>query len=529
MIRHGKGLPMALDEIGRQFISMVASGKELSWQSARFLPLVPLRAARLSPSGWCCEDLDDITESLSSYGFNALLLDALEFPVTSPLLRDEAHLNQWERRLGPQVERLTRHGWWIMIVLPIQLDLGLPGKPAPEYREPPLCLQSPESRRRMLHRIETIVRALPSADAVGFVLTDWLRCSCPSCQRVPFEEEAAYLLRAYSAVMNRYARSHEMWVLPDAITWSLLQEIQSGIPPTVRVLAPVSSATPTDPALGRTELPATVEPTPIEDGFFVDLAADPSFSRFSTTEFRQIASKWEELGIPRLASAGLGDHEHWPAGLAGFFDLVWSVEGRGFNKERLLYQLLLPQDEWRRWKDWRDRNQALGEIMDHLTGRASDFLGTGSTPAPVRPLERHLAGLLARANGLFHLNGIGEKGVFPRLHLPSTLRRSAQRWWTEERLRPLFARIAGLGEESTFGPSFTREIIQIAEYLDGLLTKDPPCACLADFERSSLEDLAAGLSLTLSEQPARESGNQLSLPDLSLWQPLFPNGPEFPL
>jgi hypothetical protein len=498
-IHHFRCLPMALEELRRQFMEVAHLRGGPGWRAVRFTSRVPLRGVRLPPEAWLSPDLQYPLEFLSSLGHNALLLDALDLPATTSSLFDENHAAEWERPLNTLLDRLHRREWWTMVVLPIQLDLGLPGSAGNELRERPLCRQVPENRRRMLHRFESLVRRLHPASAIGFVVSNWLRCECPLCQRVSFEEEAAYYLRAFNAVLNRYARETELWAIPDLESWGLLQEIRSEIPIETSLMLAERPEIPWQEDATR----MGNDPLEREEGVMADLSSGPGGECLDLERMDRLSQAWEEEGPPRLLVAKLGEPWTCPPALAGLFSAAWRIEAADGYAEELVYRLTLPVEEWPRWQAWKERTQSLVNLV------ARD---PGGGPSPI-------------AEELCHMPERLESTYVPlTMRLEESLKQCARRWLAEKQVRPVVERVLSLPETAPPSSGLIEGVLGVLEDLQHLFDHRAITAALDISELRSLEDLRDYLALFLSESSRRKVWRRIDLPDLSVWKHQNRNG-----
>lgn len=510
-VRHFRGLAHAFQEVRRQFLLNTVRGGPFRWTPSSSLPRVPLRGIRLSSESWRSAELRSRLDHLSALGFNAVVLDAVPIPRIGPELRDENHAADWERPLAELVYELNREGWWSMVLFPIELDLGLaPGGAEPPL-EAPLCRQAPANRRRMLHRFETLIRHLCEARAIGFSITDWRRCACAQCRVVPFDEEAAYYLRAYSAVLKRFAPESEMWVVPDTLAWGLLQEIRSEIPVTAHFMIP--------PFLEERTAPAAETPQP-EEGLLLELAASPGGDWFEPDRYQGLATEWDQEMPPRLLVANLPDTPWLPARLAPLTELAFRRSIPGGGEEQITYHLALRTEEWPDWHFWRDRNRAIAGLFASLGAAfpsppSSSGPGAGP-PIPGRWME-HVETLCrgSRMNGQSHSPW--------GLSLPEALQKGAVRWRAESQVREVLFVLARIEPESPLDWELLRKLGTLSEKITSVLEDAFLVESLDSAECRSLENLRDYLSILLCE-PGRQSVWQAcKLPEMDVWS-WYPGG-----
>lgn len=504
-VRHHRGLSHAFQEVRRQFLLNTVRGGTFRWTAMTAVPRVPLRAVRFSPDSWRSPEFRARLDHLSALGFNAVAVDAIPIPRISPDLRDEAHAAEWERPLAELIRELNREGWWTLVFLPIELDLGLAPGCAETHFGAPLCRQVPANRRRMLHRFETVVRHLCEARAIGFAITDWRRCACPQCRVVPFEEEAAYYLRAYSAVLKRFAPETEMWVAPDSLSWGLLQEIRAEIPITARFL--VSSC-----AEGRSA-PRMETPQP-EEGVQIDLVTSSGEDWFEIDRYRCLAAEWDQEMPPCLLVANLPDSPWLPARLAPLTQLAFRRLAPEGGEEQIVFQLALSTDEWPDWRVWRDRNRAIAGLFATFGGDSSVrpySPESGLAPGiPVRWME-HVETLSrgTRMNGQSHSPW--------GLSLPEALQKGAVRWRAESRVREVLADLGGIVPEAPLEWELLRRLGFLSERMASVLEDPLLVESLDSAERRSLENLRDYLSVLLSEPGHGRVWRPVDLPELVVW------------
>lgn len=450
---------------------------------------IQLRGIRLPPQLWNSNDLPLRAEFLKSWGFNALILDAIDQPLIEPFHQDEDRPASWEKSLAEVSERLQSLGWWVMGVVPVQLDLGPQGPRNSELVEPIPCRQSPLHRRRILHRFESILKGMRGLEAIGIAVCEWPRCQCTSCKRITFEEEAAYYLRAFSAVMKRYASGLEFWVLPDSSSFGLLQEIRAEVPSGARFLVG-----PQDP-----EQKGGLLPLQTEEGLVLDLSIPSWYEWLDTSKHSGLLLDWEQEDEPRLLAAEVGNTSRFPVGLASLMYLAWRTHTGGPFPEAWLYRLLLPEDQWGEWMKWKNLNLLTRKrIHDH--GLRMDSV----------PIE------LAKKN-----RGDGDSPFRP--DLPTALRKTHERLDLEDCIRPLLKTISDLPEGVPIDSSRMPELMEFLSTLSDLTVDDSKRTVLDAFELRILENLRDRISLLLSESRAGSVWTTADIPDLNTWYELLRN------
>ncbi len=446
-------------------------------------PRTDLRGIRLPPSQWKADDFSQRIELLASWGFNAVLLDAFDLPLVEPFHKDEDHPASWEAMLAEVAEQLHGQGWWTMAVVPVQLDLGRPDSSGKGLDEPIPCRQTPLHRRRILHRFESILKNMRGFHAIGIAVSEWPRCQCEACRRVTFEEESAYYLRAFSAVMKRYARDHEFWALPDAPSFSLLQEIRAEVPSSARFLVE-----PQDPELKSGLLPAQSE-----EGMILDMSIPHQHEWLDTHQFAGLLHDWEQESEPRLLVAEMGNTSQFPLSLVSFLRLAWQTSAGGVLPEALLYRLTLPKEQWKEWQEWKGYNLGTKKrIRDH-------------TPLSTRKTAETKAAPL----------GPGASSFQP--DLASTLRNTHQRLDLEERISPLLKRVLEIPEGIPLESQCLVMMAEIQAELTDLAGDEMARKILEEVELRALENLRDKISLLLSETRAGTTWSVADVPDLHLW------------
>ncbi len=448
---------------------------------------IQLRGIRLPPQLWNSSDLLQRSEFLRSWGFNALILDVVDLPLVEPFHQDEDRPAHWEEKIAEVAEELQNLGWWVMAVLPVQLDLGNqnPGKPLVDESIP--CRQAPLHRRRILHRFETILKGMRGLDALGIAVNEWPRCRCATCTRITFEEESAYYLRAFNAVMKRYAKDLEFWILPDSPSFSLLQEIRAEVPSTARFLVG-----PQDP-----EQKGGLVSSQAEEGLAIDLSISTRYEWLNTDLYNEILLNWEQEAEPRLLVAEADNSPRFCLNLASFMRLAWQTRAGGTLPEAWLYRLVLPEAQWKDWRKWRELNlltlariQRTGKVSQPLDIDAGKTIG-GSGYSPFQP------------------------------DLPDTLYRTHVRLDLEDRIRPLLAIVYGLPEGIPLDWHQIPELTKVLITLSDLLQEEWVRSNLEIFELRTLENLHDRISLLLSESRAGSVWRRADVPDLITWYELL--------
>jgi len=442
-----------------------------------------LRGVRLPPPLWNSEDLPQRVDFLASWGFNAILLDAFDLPRLDPFHKDEDQPAPWEKRLAAVSEWLHGLGWWVMAVVPVQLDLGIQFPRNPDLDEPIPCRLAPLHRRRILHRFESILRSMQGLNAIGIAVSEWPRCQCSSCQHVTFEEESAYYLRAFSAVMKRYARDLEFWVLPDPPSFSLLQEIRAEVPSGARFLVG-----PQDP-----EQKGGLLPSQTEEGLILDLSIPSRYEWLDTDQHKQILLDWEQEDEPCLLVAEVGNAPRFPLGLASFMRLVWRKQTGEPLPEVWLYRLVLPEEQWKDWRKWKDLN-----LYTHKRIHEHEL------PADINSI-------------IFKEmpDGTGKPSFQP--DLTTALWKSHQRLDLEDRVRPLLRSVTSIPEGVPLESHLLSRMIDIHSGLTELAGDDTVRKTLEVLELRVLENLRDRIGLLLSESRAGAIWRKSDIPDLGVW------------
>jgi hypothetical protein len=452
-------------------------------------PRTTLRGIRMPPLLWQSDDLPQRLEFLASWGFNAILLDALNLPLIDPFHRDEDHPASWEENLANIAERLQNQGWWVMAVVPVQLDLGRQDHVMTGLDEPIPCRQAPLHRRRILHRFESILKGLRGLHAMGIAVSEWPRCRCGSCERVTFEEEAAYYLRAFSAVMKRYARDLEFWVLPDSPSFGLLQEIRAEVPSNARFLVEPQES-------GQK---GSLMPTQTEEGMILNFSIPSRYECLDTHTFDELLRDWEQENEPRLLAAEVGGASRFPLGLVSFMRLAWQTRMGGPLPEALLYRLVLHDEQSRDWRKWRDLN--LVTIK--------------------RVHERHLSALRNTSMSEELLLVTESPSIQP--DLVSAIRKTHQRLDLEDRMRPLLKYVAEIPEGVPIDSHLLSKVVEVQSILTDLADDPVVPQILEVLELRALENLRDRINLLVSEGRAGATWRMADVPDLNLWLELLAN------
>jgi len=485
-IRHSGCLSVALEEIRRQFIAVESLKIQDHWEKVSWVPRVGLRGIRFYlPLGKGRDRQIPELDYLQSLGFNAALVDALEQPIVGTLVSDETKPAEWEESLRWTLDRLGRQGWWRLPLFPIQMDLAGP-RELPEktqHLERPLCRQRVSNRSRLIQRFEAMIRRLPKTEAVGFTATGWSRCGCPLCEDTPFEEEAAYYLRAYLAVLKRYAPDTELWFLPDSSLWESFQEIRSQVPASVRFLR-----ADTAPALAATE---RIQP---EAGELVLFEQKGGSSWLNLEDFQALPRIWDESGIPQLVCLSWDKDGRLPVDLGGFMAAAWAIEaGRNDYADEAAYRVVLPPDQWKNWRHWKRKSEEVGSLFT-----------SGNDPAwSHEPLDVEIAPPPGGAN------------------LIDALSMGLSRWNSERQIIPLANEIWEIPDRVPITPGIRKQLLLAVDQLGNLLADSSFLSGFETDEVSLIQDLNQSLSLVVSESSKRKVWRREDLP--SHWiEPQFP-------
>jgi hypothetical protein len=482
-------MEQSITEAGPSVSSLAGNSLTAGLGGEAVEPRTSLRGIRMPPLLWQSDDLPQRLEFLASWGFNAILLDAFNLPLIDPFHRDEDHPASWEENLAIIAERLQNQGWWVMAVVPVQLDLGYQNHSKSELDEPIPCRQAPLHRRRILHRFESILKGVRGLHAMGIAVSAWPRCRCGSCERVTFEEEAAYYLRAFSAVMKRYARDLEFWVLPDSPSFNLLQEIRAGVPSSARFLVE-----PQEPGHKGSLLPAQTE-----EGMILDLSTPSRYEWLDTHTFDELLRDWEQENEPRLLAAEVGGSSRFPLGLVSFMRLAWQTRMGGPLPEALLYRLVLHDEPWRDWRKWRDLNLA---TMKRVQERHLPASSTNSRSEEI-PLEI----------------------ICPSIQpgLAAALRRTHQRLDLEDRIKPLLEFVVEIPEGVPIDSHLLSKMVEVQSILTDLAEDPAVHQILEVLELRVLENLRDRIGLLVSEGRAGTTWKMAGVPDLNLWLEILAN------
>lgn len=458
-------------------------------------------ALRCSPENWEMENFQARLDFLASLGFDTICLDGFQFSSSLNLLRDEQQAGGWEVQAQSLLNRLEQDGWFTVLVLPVQLDMGMPrgGQARPSWTPP--CRMIPEQRRRMLHRFEAILSSLHSFDAIGIAVNDWPRCDCPVCEKSSFEEEAAYYLRAFTAVMKRHAPGCECWILPDGASWNLLQEIRTEFPDAVKVLVPFIQ----DP-----DEPAEFEGHQPEAGLQIDLSHPGKLEWLDPLAFETLRLDWDQEGPPGLLLVSLGEVERFPLQLLSLLRLLWEREDEGSSFEDFLFRLSLPLDQWWELPAWKSINQEIGQAIHKGSGADSSLQSIFSDLPALHQVEASFDGKQPSVS----LNG-QRQAFLPDLY--ESLLCSLQRLQMDHILDPIIHQILSLPEgrplESRDYKDTVGLVIALSDFLSHPLLEN----CYEKHEQRVLENLRDSLSLLVSEIRNRRVWDHGAVPDLDQW------------
>jgi hypothetical protein len=504
-LRATKGAALGLYEIALQLLARNPNSNSLPFQPVSAFPWVPLRAVRYPAHRWREGCLETSLEALAMLGLNGLALDAFKMPEEERSVADEAEHSEWEVPFHRLLERCGREGWWRMAVLPIELDLGLETVPGIAPANTPLCRQIPANRRRLLHRLESILRRLPQVEAIGFSVTDWGRCRCEVCAKTSFIEEVAYYLRGYSAVLRRYSPATEIWVLPDELHWRGLQEVASQIPDHVRTLAPSRPNTDSRVDAGWEAGGG------LSEGERIDLTAPFSGNLIDFDWIARTRETWRERGTPRLAVAEIDSD--LPASLAGFQTLTWQTQSPSFTSREWALRRCLPPEEWENLRAWESRNRYLlrgfqpplvpAPAMPGGTRRAAKDKGSEERKLSLDHLAEELSRKETRRHRLMPLD---------QPDLMEAARDACLRWQGEEALRRAMDWLDHFPEEGPLTPGILGRLFELQERLEAW-GEGQWQVSFSDAERRCVETLKLHLGVLMGSSRTRR-WNPLELPDL---------------
>lgn len=512
LLRYDRSLSLGLEEIRRQFVAVHVERVQEHLRPMRWRPKVPLRAVRIDREACLRKSIFYDLEKYAGFGINAVLIDALDPPSTNGALADESRSAGWESRLRHTLEGLGKRALWRMPVLPFELDLASerPGKD--KALESPLCRQGPRGRRRLLHRFESLIRLFPQVEAVGLTVADWDRCPCDLCRKISFQEEVAYYLRGYFAVLKRYAPETALWILPDENSWEALQEVGPQVPEGVRWLYVSESE---QSAIERMEWGRAA------DGIQFALHSGMRGGFLDTTVFRRLDSAIGTEREPQLAVA-MGDFSGVPpVQFAAFLRSIWEIDGETQDLEEWLYRLALPSTEWRNWKSWKADNELLKRCWT-----APPRNGEGRMSAPTNGAQRPRNGqpvrdsqkidgpfLRSRVAEVAQRNGRTPYALSPGPHLIHDLVASANRWLAESEIASILSRLDAMPEAAPIDGKLTGMIADLRDGLNEFLESSYRLQFEIE-ELRGLESLRDHLALLLGKERRREIWNKNDLPEL---------------
>jgi len=508
-IHHHKGLSVAFEEVRRQFVAITQAGVQEAFHEVRSVPRVPLRGVRVGPGFWNQPTLSYKLEDYLALGFNAVLVDLLDLPITGPRLQDEGRAAEWESKACRVLESLVRKGWWTMAILPTDLDLGSSQTPEGRFHEKPFCRLQPSSRRRLLHRFESLARRLPAVAAIGFSIADWGRCECRLCRQTSSEEEAAYYLRAYSAVMKRHCPAGELWFLPDPFYWERLLEIRSQIPAEANSVIPAAEDS---RQLAKTLqwLPRVRHLDPVErEGEAIEVASPFEGGWLDPERFAAILSRWEQDRPPRLATVRIEPDEPQPVGLAAFVGLAWQRWMKEVESEEWVYRFVLPPEEWSTWAEWREKNETVRRAFSATRNR-TDEPGVALRDSE----EKRKVSAGSQVSALAELaQSCDCRTATSKMNLPFSLSMAARRWLGERALLPILDRVDRIPDGVALTHAVLSEVLDLHDDLDAFLRSDD-IECFSSSEKRCLENLEIFLSLLVTEWRIRGTWKRNEVPDL---------------
>lgn len=436
------------------------------------------RGVRLGEDLWGSEDLTEHLELFASLGVNTVALDAVRSPYTLESVGEEDAPGEWIERIEPRIRRIHGRGMSPILNLPIQLDLH-PSDTAPIGRTQELfCRMRPSGKRLTIHRFENLIRLIPPVSGVGFVISNWGRCRCDLCEAASFEEEAAYYLRAFTAVLQRHAPGTEVWAFPDEVSIAGLREIQSQIPPDTRFVVPYGAPCAEDR-----------EGSGDEEGEVFSLSRRIDSDLFLWKRIQETIDRWENDRTPRAVFADLHAVSWIPLNIVSLLPLFFRSVHPEVDLEEWAYRRMLPESEWTNWKEWRDRVKTVSASL------------TSSEGPGIQPFQ-------------WRAVGEGSEQPHPALNLPRALDRAARRIQTDARLDEIEGELNRIPP----GERIQGQLAQTIQNLIGsirMLLHSLPDPLLEDCERHALENLADSLNLLLSDGGGRLRWNREELPDLN--------------
>ncbi|MCA9411870.1 MAG: hypothetical protein KC944_11720 [Candidatus Omnitrophica bacterium] len=480
ILRYKPGtLSFGLDEIGNQLEEILNPAYRAGWEPFRLERRITVGGLRIGPELWNSEDFRERLALLSSLGIDSLALDIVHSPNTYESVEEETQRGEWLEAIVPKIERVQALGISPILNFPIQLDLS----PSDTKGGGPFCRQEPSGRRQIIHRFENLIQAIPEIGGVGFVITDWGRCRCNLCQEISFEEEAAYYLRAFAAVLQRHRPGLSRWAFPDEISQQGLLEIQSQIPPDTKMVAPhrhrASMVWRIGEDRGRGD----------EDGevYSLDSRLDGDF--FRSDRVFELLDRWENLSPPHSFFGDLHGCSQIPVNTLSLIPLFWTGDFPGRDWEKWILRRMLPLEERESWEYWRETNQ---RMLDSVT--------------------RPSASLQNLHPGLLTVKSSDQKST-RQFDLPQSLSSVANRLRLDEELKSIEESLGRIPEGERIHGELAYDMQGIAGRVYSLLHPQQPLELEAS-ERRCLESLSDYLNLLLSDGRNRMVWSADQLPSL---------------
>lgn len=494
----GRGIRAGLGEIATHILHQAYHRDPVASSTVPSIARGNHWAVRCPPEFWEQEHSFSRLDFLASLGFDTICLEGFGLSSSMEFLVDEHHPGIWESKARPLLEQLQRDGWFTVLVLPVQLDMGMPKE---KKTSTPPCRMIPEQRRRMLHRFEAILSGMNGFDAIGMAVSDWPRCSCAVCEKTSFEEEVAYYLRAFMAVMKRHTPGAECWILPDGASWNLLQEIRAEFPDAVRILVPFVQ----DP-----DEQIEFEGHQPEAGLQIDLSHPGRLEWFDPAAFDILRVDWDQEGPPDLLSVSFGDVERYSLQLLSLMQLLWERDDQGASLDDHLHRISLPIEQWQDLPAWKAINREIGQAIHQGTAMEissqSDLWNLVNLDRKTENNGNHSSISIL----------IGQRASFLP-DLSETLLCSLQRLELDRVLDPIIHQILALPEGRPLDSKDYEDtaglVIALADFLSHPLIEK----CYEKHEQRVLENLRDRLSLLVSEIRNRRVWDHGSVPDFDQW------------